>query len=743
MDALRTLSLLINGLTLALALSFVLILLWADARSELHQFFAVFMLMVTLWNGGSLLTQALLLVDPESVLLNPALGLLEVGFTGASIAIYALTAALVKVGTRRFRTLSFAALAVLLVYRILLIVSATPIPITRLADDTLTYQASGVVGLFYLLFDGGALVLLWQYRRKLRSVSTRLGIILFVGAQALGFLNPELQTFSLSIIIGAVAALILSFAFARTQIVRPLAERNSQVEAIRDVIGSMTSLAALDTVLQQVTTQATGLLNADAAAIFLQRGDHLTLETGYQLPPTYVGAVIPIGEGVVGKAVKTRQSIGLDDYARDWKGAEDLPLARATFGSVIATPLLYGGSTIGAILVIAGRQGRLFDRADLNLLQLLAAQAAVAITQSRLFGEQDALTQAVEAARSQLETVLTSTDSPVIAVGRDLRLIFANPAAMSLFHAEGVGGADVRALLPATAFPHDLRAMVGAVRRVRGYTYEAEFGERIFLCHLAALGSPRIEGWVAVLNDITQLKELDRMKSEMVRMTSHDLKNPLQAAMVNLDRLRDDLEDGDVADTHEAIAIVDKQLQRMHRIIRGILDMEKMKSGASALEHIAPARIIEEAVDEMRDLALDSGITLHATTDVTLPTLACNREQFTRAIVNLIENAIKFTPRGGEVRVFARQDENAVIFAVEDTGVGIGEEAQARVFDRYYRANQKGVEHITGTGLGLSLVKTIVDNHGGTVWLESREGEGTTVFVLMPVARAELKRTGV
>ncbi len=118
-----------------------------------------------------------------------------------------------------------------------------------------------------------------------------------------------------------------------------------------------------------------------------------------------------------------------------------------------------------------------------------------------------------------------------------------------------------------------------------------------------------------------------------------------------------------------------------------------------------------------------------------LPEFACDVEQFERAIINLVENAIKFTPPGGIVTVRARRDGQGLVFEVEDSGVGIEKDNQARVFDRFYRANQKGVKHVTGSGLGLSLVKAVVENHHGKVWLESEPSAGTTFFVSIPIVQ--------
>src|SRR5207237_1541012 len=127
-----------------------------------------------------------------------------------------------------------------------------------------------------------------------------------------------------------------------------------------------------------------------------------------------------IGEGLAGQVAASRQSYRVEDYRRDWTGQADMPYAKEAFGSVIAAPLIFGEEVMGILVVIQGQQGRRFDREDVRLLDLLGPQAAVAITNSRLFERQRGLTEELEAAKNQLETVLTSTENPVIALNRRL-----------------------------------------------------------------------------------------------------------------------------------------------------------------------------------------------------------------------------------------------------------------------------------------------------------------------------------
>ena len=733
----NTITLLLNGLTLALALGFLLIVLWQDIRKELNQFFAAFLFLVTLWNAGALLAQALSLVDRESPLVVIAISVMELGFTGSSVAAYALTAILVGTHSRRFQILAFASLLIVLGYQLFLIVNNRNLPIEITDDGSLTYRLQPISSIFYTIFSSATVYLIWRYRRKIRSRMLILGMTLFAAGQSLGFLNPELRALSISINISSIATLVTSFSILRQEFIVPLAERVTQVEAMHRVSLAISSQIAIDTVLSQITTQAAGWLDADAAGIFLNVGSELELATVSNLPERFVHSRVKLGQGIAGTVAKTHQSIRLENYRRQWRGEPDLPLADETFGSLICVPLIYGGDVIGVLMVVAGQQGRTFEREHVHLLELLGAQAAVAIAHSRLFAEQHELTRQVEAARSQLETLLLSTENPVVAVDRQFRLIFANPAATMLFSlGDDVKGMEITELVPRIALPTGYRNPLRDLRRNRVHVYEVSLEGKVYLCHLAALGRPRTMGWVAVLNDVTQLKELDRLKSEMVRMTSHDLKNPLQAAMAHLELLSDDVGRGDLSEVNITIDTIQKQLDRMNRIIGGILDLERVKSGTPTMELRSAAEMVEQTIEEMRHIAQERDVRLEAVVD-TDSTFYADAEQFLRALVNLVENAIKFTADGGNVRVVVSRDEKEgiVIFKVEDDGIGIPEALQELVFDRFFRGGQRGqrgAEHVSGSGLGLNLVRMIVESHGGKVWLKSKEGEGTTFFITVP-----------
>lgn len=243
---------------------------------------------------------------------------------------------------------------------------------------------------------------------------------------------------------------------------------------------------------------------------------------------------------------------------------------------------------------------------------------------------------------------------------------------------------------------------------------------------------------VAIANSrlFEQQQELDRLKNQMIRMTSHDLKNPLFAAMEHVELLQDEGAGLFTDEMQADLRTIWTQLERMNRIIRGILDMERVQSGTPTYESFDMGELVRMAVAELTDQAAAHRIALCTELPDVLPPMVGDRHYLMQALINLIENAIKFTPGAGTICVRAEYTEGNIIWHVSDTGVGIPPEAQLRIFERFYRAHQNhpGLQQVSGSGLGLSLVKAVADAHGGRIWLESAVGQGTTFHVALPIA---------
>jgi two-component system phosphate regulon sensor histidine kinase PhoR len=614
-------------------------------------------------------------------------------------------------------------------YYLLLIVIATP---NSQSFSTFSSSPSrnSVSGLspFYFIFAVGALWIAVRYRRKINNPLAVSGVFFFSIGQGIAFINPQIPISAFSTTLSSFGILLLSLSILQNEMLRPLRQRSTQVEDIHQATLAISSQLALSTVLNEISSQAAEWTEADAVAILLRQHDNLELVSSYGLPEQLAKYAIPLENTISGKSITDNKTLYVENYQRDWKGSDDLPYAQETFGSVISVPLEYNHQVIGALLVIAGQHSRLLRQEQVFDLEHIAAQAAIAIGHSRLF-------EAVTSASTQLETLLESTENLILAFDRQFSLIFINSAARQVFDLNTQMSFNqveslsiIQRILRQNEAQFTAKSLLKTLIRERKTVIEVEYDNRTYLCHLSTIGDRVIEGFVAVFNEITSLKELDRMKSEMIRMASHDLKNPLMGAMLHLDLAREQS-----TGAEDSLDALDAQLERMHRIIRGVLDLEQVRRGLEN-QFLCDAEAITTVVwKDLRRMASEKQIDLELAIDPSAEgcVFLGDPNQIERALINLVENGIKFTDTGGKVILTVWSSDTQVHFSVEDNGVGIPKDIQPRIFERFFRGSQKGVEHVSGSGLGLSIVKTIVEQHRGQLDVESSgvAGAGTKFTV--------------
>jgi PAS domain S-box-containing protein len=230
-----------------------------------------------------------------------------------------------------------------------------------------------------------------------------------------------------------------------------------------------------------------------------------------------------------------------------------------------------------------------------------------------------------------------------------------------------------------------------------------------------------------------ELAELDRMKSELVATVSHELRTPL-TSIRGYTELLTDAAPGTLPPTERRmIEIIDRNGQRLLALVEDLLTFSRMDSGQFAIvvEDVHLASIIESVCASVAP-SLPTNLTLNVRVDHSLGQVRGDAGQLERAVLNLVSNAVKFSPDGGTISVRAHRLDGRIEVIVVDHGIGMSTEEQARLFQRFYRTPSAQRRQIQGTGLGLALVKGIIDKHGGTVQLVSEPGLGTTVTITLP-----------
>ena len=241
----------------------------------------------------------------------------------------------------------------------------------------------------------------------------------------------------------------------------------------------------------------------------------------------------------------------------------------------------------------------------------------------------------------------------------------------------------------------------------------------------------RLSGMLAVQNE--RLRTLDRLKDDFVSAVSHELRTPLTSIRGYLELVLDPEEDKLSEQQRRFLGVVDRNSERLLRLVGDLLFVAQVEAGQLGidLEAVDLNAIIDDATQSAQPLAREKKIALVLEAQP-LPTISGDRSRLAQLLDNLVSNALKFTPAGGTVIVRARVEDGTVVLEVEDTGIGIAADDQARLFDRFFRTSEASAQAIQGTGLGLAIAKAIVEGHGGSISVASVVQEGTTFRVVLP-----------
>ncbi|NOT54301.1 MAG: PAS domain-containing protein [Deltaproteobacteria bacterium] len=302
-----------------------------------------------------------------------------------------------------------------------------------------------------------------------------------------------------------------------------------------------------------------------------------------------------------------------------------------------------------------------------------------------------------------------------------------------LAEAESLLEKTVSDVLPEETARRGMAAIAAALDRGATQVFEYSLPNngqlREYEARIAVCGPDEV---VVIVRDITQRKEVERLKDELVSTVSHELRTPLASVrgFTELMLTRDFAPDKQ----REYLAIIRGEAERLTNLINDFLDLQRMESGRETYNFVAVplASLLRKSLGTV---AVTNGAhTLRLDLPEVAPAVMADAARLQQVLINLLSNAVKFSPHGGEVTLGARtQDDHALVW-VRDQGVGMAPEVVAKVFDRFFRADNRATRNIGGTGLGLTLVKEIVAAHNGQVWVESTPGQGSTFFFTLPIA---------
>jgi signal transduction histidine kinase len=529
---------------------------------------------------------------------------------------------------------------------------------------------------------------------------------------------------------------------------RDLARRQHEAEELARVARTLTEDLDVAQVADRVVQPVLTLFAVQSSVLWLRRADGALVALGISgraLQGFTRGDVLPAGVSLAGRAVAEGRAVWSRDVLAEsglmQSESQRTRLAAAGDRAVLCVPLTVKGQMLG-VLSLGDGAVREFAPEEVTLLQAFADQAAIALQNANLYAES-------QTQRNHLTQILESTSDGVLFVGADRRIQAANRHAGDLlgWPEPQLVGSELGDVLAreCTAASRDalLRACdvgldASAIAEASGAAGDLELANLPRVLHWEARttrdAANRTMGLTITLHDVTREREIAQMKSDFVSFATHQLRTPLSGIkwMLELGMQEPDVPEGVSSYMKDALGAS----QRLIQLVNDLLDVSRLESGRmkGAAQVVDLVGLTRTVLTELKPQVDDKGHRLTLDSREDLLEVFADPQLLRQVVLNLASNAIKYSPIGGAIAVCLDRGGDVIRWQITDTGIGIPKESQRHLFEKFYRADNVAALETDGTGLGLYLVRLIVEQVGGRVWCESEEGRGATFVFTVPCA---------
>jgi len=514
------------------------------------------------------------------------------------------------------------------------------------------------------------------------------------------------------------------------------ADSQRQLEATRalaETARAVTATLQLDEVLQRILTETIRSLDCEGASLALVDEETGELEFRNALggaADKIIGLKLQKGEGIAGWVAEHDQPLVVPDVKADerfFSGADEE--AGFETRTIAAVPISVQRRIIGVLEAVNPRSHN-FSPLHLELLRSIAGLAGTAINHAQLFSE-------TQEARLRYAGLFEDSIDPILISNLDGRVTDANHRAESFlgYSSAALLGRSVLSLHTANEqrLPADLSQL--ELGQTISYDSEAELkggnavSIEIYVKRIDIERKPYLQ-WI--IRDISERLALDELRADLTSMIFHDLRSPLGNVLSSLEVLKTSMKDDDEG-LQAVLAIALRSGRRLSRLIEQLLDLEQLETGQAVLSKSkgSLSSLIAEAIEEVLPVAEGKGhvLSFDLGSD-SLPLVDMDGEMIRRVLINMLENAIKYSRSEGNIAVALDRSENSLRVGVSDNGPGIPQEDQKRIFEKFARVQRKG--RPKGLGLGLAFCRLAVEAHGGRIWVESETGQGSTFYFTLP-----------
>ena len=504
--------------------------------------------------------------------------------------------------------------------------------------------------------------------------------------------------------------------------------RVDQLAAINTVAATVSQSLDLDATLDTALDAVLNIVEADAGGISLidEEAQEVVLraQRGWSRDLIERPMSIPMGQGMSGRVIQENEVI-IENNLEDARQLAIPSFLEEGFHSIVMAPMHARGEIIGILSIMSGKPNS-FTQEIVGVIQVIADTVGVALNNAQLYEN------AVEH-ETNLAAILDATTDGIIATDQKGRIRVINQKAESLLYldAQQLIKTPLREIpIPPAVRDLLLRALETRVDQQETFEVALDSEKIISIIVLPVIVETQFEqngetdGWVIVLRDVTHLRKAEQARAQFIAAAAHDMRSPLSVAINSIKLLETIVEDPD-PNVAELVDLALNGVNRLQVLIDDVLRLEQIEGGYGVeAEQYDVAILLHEIVRQVRPLMESRQITFNMEILEDLPPLLVDAGLVNRAVINYLDNAIKYTGDGGNVILRCYVKEPMLHIEVSDNGPGIPLQEQSRLFERFYRA--PGTVKLPGTGLGLAIVKSIAEHCGGDVYVRSNPGQGST-----------------
>lgn len=502
----------------------------------------------------------------------------------------------------------------------------------------------------------------------------------------------------------------------------------ASLNLLLNISRELVSLSNLRTMLARVLSLSVEAVGAERGSLIVVDADRRPVDAaiiyqGQLLPHTVEQLRVTLDRGLAGWVFRNNQPVLIRDTSQDgrWLRLPDDASDRSGSKSALCVLLSARDRTVG-VLTLVHPTPEFFNEEQLALLQAIADLAGIAVFNAQLY-------DSLNTARQRYYDLFEDSVDPIYITDRSGKILEANR------QAEQACGYSIGELQGRSIFDfHTRQVSVEHMQREKTEFYESKLQPRgkdaiPVEVHVRRIGAEDRDYFQWIIRDISARKRLEALQDDLASMIYHDLRSPLSNVFSSLEMIEVFLPESSHATLMPVVKIATRSAERVQRLINSLLDIRRLEAGQpiTARRMVEVDHMLEEIYEFMLGLIEPKEQRMILEVDTNLPEIFIDGDMIRRVLINLLENASKFTPNGGLLAAGARlESDHTVLFWVRDTGKGIPAEIREKIFDKFISLQSESMPR--GLGLGLAFCRLAVEAHGGKIWVESQAGQGSTFY---------------